>query len=111
MDIPAKSDYAVRAMLALAELTLEDGALRSAARNGSDELSGREVEVLRGLAGPGSLREVADELYISRNTIKTHTRALYAKLGVGTREEAVRRGRELGLVGGGLARSTKGGAT
>jgi len=65
-----------------------------------DELSSREIEVLRGLAGTGSLREVADGLYISRNTIKTHTRALYAKLGVGTREEAVRRGRELGLVGG-----------
>ncbi len=84
---------------------------RRPARDGSDELSGREVEVLRGLAGPGSLREVADALYISRNTIKTHTRALYAKLGVGTREEAVRRGRELGLVGGGLARATKGGPT
>jgi LuxR family maltose regulon positive regulatory protein len=67
---------------------------------GLDELSVREVEVLRRIAGPGSLREVADALYISRNTIKTHTRALYAKLGVGTREEAVRRGRELGLFGG-----------
>ncbi|MEA2151625.1 MAG: hypothetical protein QOD69_3455 [Solirubrobacteraceae bacterium] len=65
-----------------------------------DELSSREVEVLRGIAGAGSLREVADALYISRNTIKTHTRALYAKLGVGTREEAVRRGRELGLLAG-----------
>jgi LuxR family maltose regulon positive regulatory protein len=64
-----------------------------------DELSAREVEVLRRIAGPGSLREVADALYISRNTIKTHTRALYAKLGVGTREEAVERGRDLGLLG------------
>jgi LuxR family maltose regulon positive regulatory protein len=67
---------------------------------GVDGLSAREIEVLRGIAGPGSLREVADALYISRNTIKTHTRALYAKLGVGTREEAVRRGRELGLLAG-----------
>jgi len=64
----------------------------------ADELSAREVEVLRALSGSGNLREVADALYISRNTIKTHTRALYAKLGVGAREEAVRRGRELGLV-------------
>jgi LuxR family maltose regulon positive regulatory protein len=63
-----------------------------------DELSTREVEVLRAIAGPGSLREVADALYISRNTIKTHTRALYAKLGVGTREEAVGRAREIGLL-------------
>ncbi len=70
---------------------------------GSDDLSARETEVLQALAGAGSLREVADALYISRNTIKTHTRTLYAKLGVGTREEAVRRGRELGLLGGGAS--------
>ena len=45
---------------------------------------------------PGSLREVADALFISRNTIKTHTRALYAKLGVASRDEAVEHGRALG---------------
>jgi LuxR family maltose regulon positive regulatory protein len=67
--------------------------------DGVDPLSPREIEVLRALAGSGSLREVADQLYISRNTIKTHTRALYAKLGVGTREEALRRGDELRLLG------------
>jgi LuxR family transcriptional regulator, maltose regulon positive regulatory protein len=67
---------------------------------GVEELSVREIDVLHAIAGPGSLREVADALYISRNTIKTHTRALYAKLGVGTREEAVARGHELGLLGG-----------
>jgi LuxR family maltose regulon positive regulatory protein len=66
--------------------------------DGVEELSAREIEVLRGIAGDGSLREVADALYISRNTIKTHTRALYAKLGVSTREEAVARGRTLGLL-------------
>lgn len=64
-----------------------------------DELSARELEVLAALGSPGSLRQVADQLYISRNTIKTHTRALYAKLGVASREDAVRRGHELGLLG------------
>jgi LuxR family maltose regulon positive regulatory protein len=78
------------------------------ASRGFEELSTREVEVLRRIAGPGSLREVADSLYISRNTIKTHTRALYAKLGVGTREEAVQRGRELGPLSGAPARSGRG---
>ncbi|XAY07726.1 HTH-type transcriptional regulator MalT [Paraconexibacter sp. AEG42_29] len=68
---------------------------------GADELSAREVEVLQAMSGGGSLREIADALYISRNTIKTHTRALYAKLGVGSREEAVDRGRALGLLPGG----------
>ncbi|WP_445149902.1 LuxR C-terminal-related transcriptional regulator [Baekduia sp. Peel2402] len=61
-------------------------------------LSAREVEVLTALSGPGSLRQVADDLYISRNTIKTHTRTLYAKLGVASRAEAVDRGRALGLL-------------
>jgi LuxR family maltose regulon positive regulatory protein len=70
------------------------------AHDEAEALSSREIEVLRALAGTGSLREVADALYISRNTIKTHTRALYAKLGVGTREDAVRRGRERGLLHG-----------
>jgi LuxR family maltose regulon positive regulatory protein len=86
------------------------GSHRQAARNlravrGVEELSAREVDVLHRIAGPGSLREVADALYISRNTIKSHTRALYAKLGVGTREEAVRRGHELGLLGAAVAGS------
>jgi LuxR family transcriptional regulator, maltose regulon positive regulatory protein len=95
-------------------LTSVDSPL-SAARSlrgvaGVDELSAREVEVLRALGGSGSLREVADALYISRNTIKTHTRALYAKLGVGTREEAVRRGRELGLLPSSRSHATAAGA-
>ncbi|MEV4423749.1 LuxR C-terminal-related transcriptional regulator, partial [Patulibacter sp. NPDC049589] len=67
---------------------------------GVEELSAREVGVLRALSGTGSLRELADSLYISRNTIKTHTRSLYAKLGVASREEAVLRGRALGLLPG-----------
>jgi LuxR family maltose regulon positive regulatory protein len=66
---------------------------------GVDELSAREVEVLEALGWVGmSLREIADQLFISRNTIKTHTRALYAKLGVASRDEAVEKGRALGLL-------------
>lgn len=63
------------------------------------ELSDRELDVLRALAGSGSLRDVADGLRISHNTVKTHTRTLYAKLGVGSRRDAVRSGRERGLLG------------
>ena len=36
-----------------------------------------------------SLRQIADELYLSSNTVKTHSRAIYRKLGVHTRAEAV----------------------
>ncbi|MEV4421407.1 LuxR C-terminal-related transcriptional regulator [Patulibacter sp. NPDC049589] len=69
------------------------------------DLSERELDVLRALSGSGSLRDVAAGLRVSHNTVKTHARTLYAKLGVGSRAEAVGRGRELGLLGGVARRS------
>jgi LuxR family transcriptional regulator, maltose regulon positive regulatory protein len=57
-----------------------------------------ELAVLRLLPGELSVREIAGELYLSPNTIKTHTQAIYRKLGVSSREGAVARGRELGLI-------------
>jgi len=62
------------------------------------ELSQREIEVLRFLPGQLSQREIAAELYVSFNTIRTHTRAIFQKLGVTSRAEAVARARELGLL-------------
>jgi LuxR family maltose regulon positive regulatory protein len=58
-------------------------------------LSEREVAVLRLLATPLSQREIAAELYLSVNTVKTHTKSLFRKLGVSTRAEAVARSREV----------------
>ena len=43
-------------------------------------------------------REIADELHLSANTVKTHMRQIYAKLEVHKRSEAVARARELGLL-------------
>jgi LuxR family maltose regulon positive regulatory protein len=57
-------------------------------------LTEREGAVLRLLAGPLSLREIGDELFLSQNTIKTHTRAIYRKLGVSTRGDAIARGHD-----------------
>jgi len=45
-----------------------------------------------------SRQEIADELYVSANTVKTHMRHLYAKLGTHRRAEAVKRARALGLL-------------
>lgn len=58
----------------------------------------REITVLRHLPTALSQREIADELYVSLNTVKSHTRALYRKLGVGGRKEAVQAARDRGLL-------------
>jgi LuxR family maltose regulon positive regulatory protein len=62
------------------------------------DLTERELAVLRLLPGGLSQREIADALYVSLNTIKSHTKSIYRKLSVNTRDAAVSRGRELGLV-------------
>jgi LuxR family maltose regulon positive regulatory protein len=62
------------------------------------ELSQRELEVLRLLPSHLSQREIAAELYVSFNTIRTHTRVIFNKLGVASRAEAVARARDLGLL-------------
>ena len=63
-----------------------------------EPLSGSELRVLRYL--PTNLRapEIAGELFVSLNTIRTHMRSVYAKLGVHSRADAVERARELGLL-------------
>jgi LuxR family maltose regulon positive regulatory protein len=54
--------------------------------------------VLRLLASELTQREIGSELFLSMNTVKTHTRNLYGKLGVRSREEAVRQANALGLL-------------
>jgi len=72
------------------------------ARAGSGEILARpsesELTVLRLLASDLSAREIGAELYLSPNTIRSHTRAIYRKLGVGTRIDAVARATSLGLL-------------
>jgi LuxR family maltose regulon positive regulatory protein len=63
-----------------------------------EPITEREREVLRLLQGTLSLRDIGRELYLSPNTIKTHTRALYRKLGVSDRQDAVAKARELGIM-------------
>jgi LuxR family transcriptional regulator, maltose regulon positive regulatory protein len=63
-----------------------------------EPITEREREVLWLLQGTLSLRDIGRELYLSPNTIKTHTRALYRKLGVSDRQDAVAKARQLGLM-------------
>jgi LuxR family maltose regulon positive regulatory protein len=62
------------------------------------ELSPRERSLLRFLTGPLSERDIGRELYLSHNTVHSHTRSIYRKLGVSSRAEAVERARSLGFL-------------
>ncbi|GLZ47560.1 helix-turn-helix transcriptional regulator [Actinomycetospora sp. NBRC 106375] len=102
----AHADGAVRALL-VDELAA--GAARAgfvaralaagAASTAGIALSGREHDVLARLPSLESLDEIAGDLDVSINTIKTHVRALYGKLGVTTRRDAVLVAHEQGLLG------------
>jgi ATP/maltotriose-dependent transcriptional regulator MalT len=63
-----------------------------------EPLTDRELTILRLLPAPSSLRELASDLFVTPNTLKTHLRAVYRKLGAESREEAVIRARERGLI-------------
>jgi LuxR family maltose regulon positive regulatory protein len=63
-----------------------------------DPLSERELEVLRLLATDLDGPEIASQLMVSLNTMRTHTKSIYTKLGVNSRRAAVRRGEELALL-------------
>jgi LuxR family maltose regulon positive regulatory protein len=75
------------------------GRERVVSRSGLPEsLTDRELSVLRWLTTMMSVAEIADELCVSTNTVKTHVAAVYRKLGVAKRRDAVSRGRELRLL-------------
>ncbi|HEV2240944.1 MAG TPA: LuxR C-terminal-related transcriptional regulator, partial [Streptosporangiaceae bacterium] len=63
-----------------------------------EPLSKGEIRVLRYLPTSLSVPEIADELYLSENTVRTHTRHIYRKLGAHRRRDAVERARVLDLL-------------
>ncbi len=63
-----------------------------------DPISERELEVLQLIAAGLSNREIAEKLYISLNTVKTHTKNINGKLNVNSRIKAAARAKELGLL-------------
>jgi LuxR family maltose regulon positive regulatory protein len=67
-------------------------------RESPDALTERERAVLRYLSTSMSTAEIASELYLSVNTVKTHLAAIYRKLAARKRREAVLRARELELL-------------
>jgi NarL family two-component system response regulator LiaR len=61
-------------------------------------ITARELEVLALVAGGFSNREIATQLFVSENTVKTHCARAFDKLGAARRTQAVQRGKELGLL-------------
>ncbi|HEY0002832.1 MAG TPA: LuxR C-terminal-related transcriptional regulator, partial [Actinoplanes sp.] len=65
---------------------------------GTDPLSSRELAVLRLLDSEKTGPEIARELFVSLNTLRTHTKRIFTKLGATSRAAAVRRAHERGLL-------------
>jgi LuxR family maltose regulon positive regulatory protein len=79
-------------------VALEGATPREGSEPLAEPLTESETRILRLLATYLSNREIAGELYVSLNTVKTHVKHLYAKLDVRTRRHAVERARSLGLL-------------
>ena len=66
--------------------------------NPAEALSAREIELLRALQTGASNREIAEQLFISQATVKTHLIHIYAKLGVDNRTAAVEKARQRRII-------------
>jgi DNA-binding NarL/FixJ family response regulator len=87
-----------RAEALLDQLTDSGGVRGSAASAGQEELSEREVEVLRLVARGWSNKQIARDLTIAENTVKTHMSTILGKLGVQSRTQAALYAERTGLV-------------
>ncbi len=76
---------------------------RPGPRSADEELTDRELRVLRLLASDLSERDIGQQLYVSHNTVHSHVRSIYRKLGVSSRAHAVERTRELKTPRAGVA--------
>lgn len=96
-------DHAARALAMgargfLCAADLADPGLLPGARPDPTELSGREMDVLMGMTEGLSNSEIAAELVLAEDTVKTHARRLFRKLGAGDRADAVARGFRQGIL-------------
>ncbi len=72
--------------------------VRDAARLEALGITPRELEILEALAAGFSNREIAERLFVSENTVKTHTARLFSKLSARRRTQAVQRAKEAGII-------------
>lgn len=96
--VGARDPGRMAARLRRARREIEPGAPSGRRPDDRDELSDRELAVLRLLPTELSQREIGEVLYVSLNTVKSHVRAIYLKLGTDSRQDAVARARERELI-------------
>jgi NarL family two-component system response regulator LiaR len=88
----------VREVLVPAEAPALEPFAPSMAQQQALGITARELEVLTLIARGFSNREIATQLFVSENTVKTHCARAFDKLGAARRTQAVQRGKELGLL-------------
>jgi DNA-binding CsgD family transcriptional regulator len=88
----------VREVLVPAEAPAREPFTPNTAQQQTLGITARELEILTLVARGFSNREIATELFVSENTVKTHCARAFDKLGAARRTQAVRRGKELGLL-------------
>ena len=72
--------------------------VRNTGRQEELGITARELEILEAIAAGLSTREIAERLFVSENTVKTHSGRLFTKLSARRRTEAVKHAREAGLI-------------
>ncbi len=85
-----------KVLVSYKEVELPPGGIAAPLQEGL--LTERELEVLRHIARGRSNQEIADTLFVSLNTVKTHTNNIYGKLGVKRRTQALDKARQMGLL-------------
>lgn len=98
MATQAPNETMRRLLLALSNQPGMEQAGRTGVGESTVSLTNREMEILTLIAMGLTNKKIADQLVISENTLRTHVRNLYRKLGVNNRTQAMKAGQELGLL-------------
>jgi LuxR family maltose regulon positive regulatory protein len=92
------ASYVKRLLAAMTGKTPAEAATALSSPGLVEQLSNREMEILRLLSSALSTPEIARELFVSTNTVRSHVKNIYGKLNAHGRIEALQRARELGLL-------------
>ena len=90
--------YKRRLLLAFADEEIDETIVDAANSEIPVTLTPREQEVLELIAGGLSNKAIQEKLTLSKNTVRTHIKNLYSKLGVHSRTQAIQQARKLGLL-------------